>query len=193
MYTARATKYKAATRRSDRVVRGPEAISRRTSARARQVVTRCDSLRGAVEGRQASDDRSSTPGAICVRPAGHRADRDFDLVGAQLVFVSSAKTSSTKVAPDSPIDGLPTRRGSVVLSARALVPPRGGMAGAPAPRDTNRRITPMDELQAARERTQPLLNDLAPDAELVRLVFSLLVADDDDQWLMQRLADALRD
>ena len=51
----------------------------------------------------------------------------------------------------------------------------------------------MDELQAARERTQPLLNDLAPDAELVRLVFSLLVADDDDQWLMQRLADALRD
>lgn len=51
----------------------------------------------------------------------------------------------------------------------------------------------MDELQDARERSEPLLSEVAPDMEAVRLVFSLLSATDEDRWLTERLADALRD
>jgi hypothetical protein len=42
------------------------------------------------------------------------------------------------------------------------------------------------------ERVRPLLEDVASDGE-VELVVSVIVSDDEGTWLLERLADALRD
>jgi hypothetical protein len=50
-----------------------------------------------------------------------------------------------------------------------------------------------EALQEARERAEPLLADVALDRAELELIFSLVEAEDEEVWLRERLADALRD
>jgi len=49
------------------------------------------------------------------------------------------------------------------------------------------------DFQEARERAEPLLADVALDRAELELIFSLVEAGDEETWLRERLADALRD
>ena len=48
-----------------------------------------------------------------------------------------------------------------------------------------------EDLHEARERAESLLADVGPQAELT-LIFSLVEVADDEKWLTEQLADALR-